>query len=141
MTACIRSVPRLALLAGVLGAVALCCSCANSTNGNSYVRDRVSAVRGSTVPSDAAHVNNSGPTVSRFLATARWEFETSEERRAYLSWVSQQLERDDFKLKLSDESGVVFTKGSGNESESVRIRTSASNEMLHVQINYTIDSD
>jgi hypothetical protein len=59
----------------------------------------------------------------------------------YLSWLSQQLEHDDFKLKSSDESSLVFTKSSQDQSESLSIQVSSSNGKLHVEIADTIDSD
>jgi hypothetical protein len=74
---------------------------------------------GLTVPSDATVANNSGLTVTAFTATASWEFETMEERKTYLAWISQQLEHDDFKLKSFDESSVVLMKSSRGESESI----------------------
>ena len=49
----------------------------------------------------------------------RWGFETSEEKAVYLGSISQQLQRD-FRLKTSCASSLVFTKGFGGDSESVR---------------------
>lgn len=138
---CIRNTPRLVPVTAVLAALTLCCSCADRSDGNSYVQDRVNTVKGRTVPSDATVASNSGPTFSRYLATGHWEFETSEETGIYVSWVSQQLKQDDFKLKVSDESSLVLTKSSGEEWESVKIQTALANGKLHVHITYTIDSD
>ena len=140
-TSSIRKISRPVLLAATLAAIALCCSCADRTDRNSYFQDRVNAVRGRTVPSDAIVVNNSGLTVSAYSATAHWEFETNEERKVYLSWISEQLDRDDFKLKSSDESSLVFTKSSRGESESVNVQVTPANGKLHVKIAYAIDSD
>jgi hypothetical protein len=137
----IRSARSLALLAVALAATALCCSCANRTGGNSYVQDRVNTVRGLTVPSDAAAIKNSGPTLSVYLARAHWDFETNEERKMYLSWVAQQLERDDFKLQTSDESSRSLAKSSRGEEENVDIKVTPTDRSFHVQVAYTIDSD
>ena len=70
------------------------------------------------------------------IATAHWEFE-----KVYLSWISQQLEHDDFKLKSSDESSLVLTKSYRGESESVNVQVTPANGKLHVKIAYAIDSD
>ena len=59
----------------------------------------------------------------------------------YLSWLNQQLERDSFALKSSDELNLVFTKNSQDESESVIVKIAPSNQKLHVEIAFTIDSD
>jgi hypothetical protein len=136
-----RSTLRPALLAAVLAAIALCCSCADRTDHNSYFQDRVNALRGRTVPSDAIVANDSGLTLSAYSATAHWEFETNEERKVYLSWLSLQLEHDEFKLKSSDEFSLVLTKSSRGESESVKVEVTPSNGKLHVKIAYAIDSD
>ncbi len=131
----------LALLVAVLTATASCCSCADKSDLRSLIQDRVNAVRGLSVPSDATALNKSGPTLRNYLATANGEFETGSTKDVYLSWLSQQLERDNFTLKSSDESNIVFTKRSQDESESVIVHTAPSNEKLHVEIAYTIDSD
>ncbi len=131
---------RLLPFAAVLAAT-LCCSCADRTERNSYFKDRVNTVRSFTVPSDATAANDSGLTAGTYAATARWDFDTSEETGVYLSWVGRQLEHDDFKLKSSDKAGLVLTKNSGGESESVKVHVTPSNGKLNVQITYAIDSD
>jgi hypothetical protein len=101
----------------------------------------VNAVRGRIVPSDAIVVNNSELTLSAYSATAHWEFETNEEKKVYLSWISQQLKHDDFKLKSSDESSLVLAKSSRGESESVKVQLTPSSGKLLVKIAYAVDSD
>jgi hypothetical protein len=101
---CIRNTRWLALLPGVLAVIALCCSCADKVDHNSYVQERVNSV-------------------------------------IYLSWISQQLDHDDFQLKSFGESSLVLTKSSGGESESVNVQVTPSNGKLHVEIAYAIDSD
>jgi len=125
----------------VLAAIALCSSCADRTGRNSYVEDRVNAIRGLTIPVGASVGNNSAPTLGHYCARARWEFETSEEKHVYLSWVTGQLDHADFKLKSSDESSLVFTRSLQGDSESVRAQVATSNGMSDVEIDYTIDSD
>jgi hypothetical protein len=137
----IRSTRWLALLVVVLTAAALCCSCADTRNPRSFIQDRVNAVRGLTVPLDATALNSSGPTLRNYLATANWEFETGSAKDVYLSWLSEQLQRDDFKLKSVDESNHVFTKNSQDKSESVTVQIAHSHEKLHVEVAYTLDSD
>jgi len=101
----------------------------------------VNSVRELTVPSDGTVTNNPGPTLGAYSATARWEFETGEETKVYLSWVSQQLEREDFTLKYFDASGRDFTKGFRGEEQYVKIQAKPSSGKLHVQVAYAIDSD
>jgi hypothetical protein len=136
-----RNTRWLAPLVAVLAATASCCSCADPSDSRSVIQDRVNAVRGHTVPADATALNSSGPTLRNYVATANWEFETGSAKDVYLSWLSQQLERDDFKLKSSNESNLVFTKSSRDESESVSVQIAPSNEKLHVEVAYTLDSD
>ncbi len=129
------------LFAGALTVVALSCACADKADPNSYVMDRMNSVRELTVPSDGTVPNNPGPTLGAYSATARWEFETSEERKVSLSWVSQQLERDDFKLESFDASSLDFIKSFRGEAQYVKIQATPSNGKLHVQVAYAIDSD
>jgi len=138
---CVRNTLWLALFAGALTVVAQCCACADKADRNSYVRDRVNSVRELTVPSDGTVTNNPGPTLGAYSATARWEFETGEETKGYLSWVSQLLERDDFKLKYFDASSLEFTQIIRGEAQYVKIQATPSNGKLHVQVAYAIDSD
>lgn len=133
--------PWLTWFAGVLGLVVSCCSCADKGSGEARVLERVAYVKHLALPSDAAQVKESRPALNGYSATAHWDFETSEERNVYLSWVDQQLEHDDFKLKSSDESSLVVTRSSRGEVESVNIRAIPSNGKLRVQIAYAIDSD
>lgn len=140
ITNCVQSVARPTLCAALFAAIALC-SCDDNTNRNSHIQDRVNAVRENTIPSDAILAENSRSTFSAYLATADWEFETSEDGRVYLSWISQQLEHDRFKLRSSNELGLVLTKNSGAEAEALKVQITRSNGMSHVQITYTIDSD
>jgi hypothetical protein len=128
--------PRFVLW-GTLIFIALYCSCQNY----SHVHERVDAVRVRTVPSDANGLITSGPSVNMYSATAHWEFDTSEEKRAYFSWTSQQLQLDDFISKLSAESSLIFIKNREGEAESVEVRPQSSNGNLHVKITYVIDSD
>lgn len=131
----------LTTLSGMFAAIALYCSCADKSERNSYVQDRVDSVTGRTAPSDATIVNISGPTLSTYSATAHWEFETTEERTVYLLWVRQQLEHDGFKLKSSDESNLNLTTNCRSERESVTIHAAPSDSRLRVQVTYLIDSD
>jgi len=130
-----------ALFAGALAAVVLLCACADNTDLTSRVRDDVNSVKQLTVPSDCTVTNSSGPTLGAYSANAQWEFETSEERRVYLSWVSQRLERDDFKLKSFDASSLDLTKSFRGEAHFVKIEATPNDRKLHVQITYIIDSD
>jgi hypothetical protein len=136
----VRAFPQLPSLV-VFVVAALCFSCGDQTDHGSLVPDRVNAVRGLTLPSDAKVLSKSGPTLGRYSATAKWEYETGSEKDVYLSWLHQQLERDNFALKSSDELNLVFTKNSQNESESVVVKIAPSNQKLHVEIAFTIDSD
>lgn len=133
--------PWLTWFAGVLGLVVSCCSCADKVGVEARVLERVTYVKQLTLPLDATKVKEPRPALNGFSATAHWDFESSEERKIYLSWVDQQLEHDDFKLKSSDESGLVLTRSSHGEVQSVNIRAIPSNGKLRVQIAYAIDSD
>jgi len=125
------------VLGGTLIFVALCCACQHHSN----IHDRVGAVRGRTVPSDANGVITSGPTVNMYSATTHWEFDTTEDKGAYLGWTSQQLQLDDFISKLSAESSLIFIKNHEGEAESVEVQAVSSNGKLRVRITYVIDSD
>lgn len=138
---CVRNPLWLALSAGALAVLTLSCACADKADPDYYVKDRVNSVRELTVPSDSTVTNNPGPILGAYSATARWEFETTEARKVYLSWVSQQLERDDFKLESFDASSLDFTEIFRGEAQYVKIQAKPSNGKLHVQVAYAIDSD
>jgi len=101
----------------------------------------VNSVRELTIPSDSINTSNSRPILAAYSAKARWEFETSEDRNVYLSWVSQQLERDGFELKSFDASSLDLTKSFRGEAHYVKIQTTPSDGKLHVQVTYITDSD
>ena len=101
----------------------------------------MNSVKQCTIPSDAIGATNAGPTLGAYLATAHWEFETTEGGRAYLSWASQQLQQDGFTLKMFDDSTRVFAKASGGEDESVAIHAAPFAGKLRVRITYTLDPD
>ena len=96
----------LALLIVVFSGIAMCNSCGNDAHSDSFVRDEMNSVRERTIPSDAVIGSSSDPTPTQYSVTADWEFETSEEKSAYLAWVSQQLQRD-FRLETSSESSMA----------------------------------
>ena len=133
--------PWLVVATTLLAVIALCCSCFDKGNHGAHFRDRVNSVKELNLPSDAVVTNNSGVFLSRFSAEAHWEFETHEQRRAYLSRVREQLERADFKLQSSGESSLLLTKTSQNEAESLKIQAAPSSYGLRVQIAFAIDSD
>jgi hypothetical protein len=93
-----------------------------------------------TVPPDAVVDSRSDARLTQYSVIADWTFETEEEKSAYLTWVSRQLQHD-FTLKTSDESSLVFVKDFRGDTESVTIQTTPSVGKLHVQVTDAIFPD
>lgn len=135
------SMHRLALAMPLLVVMALCFSCSGKGDHRIYLQGKVNDVKGLTLPSGASLTNDSGLSLSGFSAAASWEFATHEERKAYLSWVREKLERADFKLQSSNDSSLLLIKTSRDEAESIKIEVTPANPGLRVQIAFAIDSD
>jgi hypothetical protein len=131
----------LAAATALLVVMALCCSCSERSDHSIYLRDRVSSIRGLTLPSGSVVTKDSGLLLSGYSAAANWEFETREERKDYLSWVREQLESSNFRLQTSDESSLLLIKTSGEEADTIKIQVTPSNQGLRVQVAFAIDSD
>lgn len=105
-------------------------ACQKPSVPSSQFNQDLKRLKGLVIPLESRGIANPEPILSNSTFRAEWEFETDLTKERYEAWVKKGLATE-FKSATKTD-GLVFTRYSGHDSQSVEITSVAKSGKLRV---------